>query len=168
MPKPDDMRDPALNRLDEEIEAFQAKRTRPASLLAGGESSAATTCRLAGRSDSGSDGRRCSGRSTHSLHAPQGAPPLTSTVGWPAVGGDVLEDIPDIPDISDIPDIPGIPLVGITVKVIIIRAKTDVTFRDNSNLYMADHNQFSSCVTSQTFTWQTTTNFLPAIVCNSL
>ena len=48
MPKPDDMRDPALNRLDEEIEAFQAKRTRPASLLAGGESSAEGYRLLAG------------------------------------------------------------------------------------------------------------------------
>jgi ATP synthase protein I len=46
MPKPDDTRDPALNRLDEEIDAFQAKRVQPASLLGGGGESSAEGYRL--------------------------------------------------------------------------------------------------------------------------
>jgi ATP synthase protein I len=48
MPQPDDTRKAALNRLDEEIDAFQAKRVRPASLLGGGESSAEGYRLLAG------------------------------------------------------------------------------------------------------------------------
>jgi ATP synthase protein I len=44
MPKPDDTRPlggkAALNRLNEELDAFDAKRARPASPLAGGDSSA--------------------------------------------------------------------------------------------------------------------------------
>jgi F0F1-type ATP synthase assembly protein I len=44
MPKPDDTRPPegkaALNRLDEELDAFEAKRARPASPFAGGQAGA--------------------------------------------------------------------------------------------------------------------------------
>jgi ATP synthase protein I len=37
MPKPDDTRKTALNRLDKGLDAFEAKRARPASLLGGGD-----------------------------------------------------------------------------------------------------------------------------------